>query len=249
MLGIFAAGMGAGCINTVVGSGSLITFPVLVAFGYPPVVANVSNTVGIVFGSITGAVGYRREMAGQRRRLVLLSVVSAVGAFVGGVLLLRLPAEAFQFIVPILILIAVALIITQPWLNKWMRRRAAARAGSPTHDVGPFLLAGVLCSGVYGGYFGAAQGVILIGLLGLFINESLQRINAAKNVAAAVVNAVAALLFVFVAPVAWGAVALLAGGSIIGGVLGSIIGRRLPPFALRLVVIVVGVYAAAQMLV
>jgi hypothetical protein len=252
-LGIFAAGIGAGTINTVVGSGSLITFPVLVAFGYPPVVANVSNTIGIVSGSITGAIGYRQEMAGQGRRLLNLSIASAIGALIGGLLLLRLPADAFTFIVPILIAVAVALIIAQPWLNRWTARRRAARAASGSvprfRDGGPLLLAGVLCSGVYGGYFGAAQGVILIGLLGVFINESLQRVNAAKNVAAAVVNGVAAILFVFVAPVAWDAVAVLAVGSVIGGVLGSVVGRRLPPLALRVVVIAVGVYAAAQMLV
>lgn len=252
-LGIFAAGIGAGTINTVVGSGSLITFPVLVAFGYPPVVANVSNTVGIVFGSITGAVGYRAETAGQGRRLVKLSIASAIGALIGGLLLLKLPADAFTFIVPVLIIIAVALIVAQPWLNRWTERRRAARQARGSvprfRDGGPLLLAGVLCSGMYGGYFGAAQGVILIGLLGVFISESLQRINAAKNVAAAVVNGVAAILFVFVAPVAWDAVAVLAAGSIIGGVIGSVVGRRLPPIALRVVVIVVGAYAAVRMLV
>ena len=249
-LGILAAGIGAGTINTVVGSGSLITFPVLLAFGYPPVVANVSNTIGIVSGSVTGAIGYRAEMRGQAGRLVRLAVASAIGAVIGGVLLLKLPADAFQFIVPVLIVTAVVLIIAQPWLNRWTaRRRASGRAVSRFRDGGPYLLAGVLCSGVYGGYFGAAQGVILIALLGVFITESLQRINAAKNVAAAVVNGVAAVLFAFVAPVAWDAVAVLAVGSIIGGVVGSVVGRRLPPLALRVVVIGVGVYAAAQMLV
>lgn len=249
-LGIFAAGIGAGTINTVVGSGSLITFPVLLAFGYPPVVANVTNNIGIVSGSITGAIGYRSEMHGQARRLVRLGLASAIGALIGGVLLLRLPADAFRFIVPALIVVAVALIIAQPWLSRWTAaRRASGRSGSRFRDGGPILLAGTLCSGVYGGYFGAAQGVILIALLGVFINESLQRINAAKNVAAAVVNGVAAILFAFVAPVAWDAVAVLAAGSILGGVLGSVIGRRLPLSALRVVVIGVGVYAAAHMLV
>lgn len=251
-LGIFAAGVGAGTINTVVGSGSLITFPVLVAFGYPPVVANVTNKVGIVSGAITGAIGYRREMVGQRARLIRLSIVSALGALIGGLLLLRLPESAFAFIVPILIGVSVVLIIVQPFLSRAMkRRRAAAGAAEQSatgRDGGVWLLVGVLCSGIYGGYFGAAQGVILISLLGMFVSESLQRINAAKNVAAAVVNGVSAVLFVFVAPVAWWAVLALALGSIVGGLLGAVIGRRLPSPVLRGVVIVVGLVAIVQML-
>lgn len=225
-----------------VGSGSLITFPTLVALGYPPVVANVSNTVGIFPGSITGAVGYRRELAGQRDRLIRLSIASALGAITGGLLLLKLPAEAFHFIVPILIGIALLLVIGGPWLNGQLKQRRGRLSE------GPLLLVCVYGSGVYGGYFGAAQGVILIGLLGLFLDESLQRINAAKNVAAAVVNLVAAVLFMIVADVAWPAVGLLVLGSIAGGLIGSSVGRRLPPLALRGVVVVIGVLAIVELL-
>lgn len=241
-LAIFGAGVGAGTINTVVGSGSLITFPTLVALGYPPVVANVSNTVGIFPGSITGAFGYRRELTGQRDRLIRLSIASALGAVTGGLLLLKLPAEAFHFIVPILIGIALLLVVGGPWLNGRMKqRRGRLREG-------PLLLVCVYGSGVYGGYFGAAQGVILIGLLGLFLDESLQRINAAKNVAAAVVNLVAAVLFMIVAEVAWSAVGVLVLGSIAGGLIGSSVGRRLSPLVLRGVVVVIGVLAIVELL-
>lgn len=240
-LAVLAAGVGAGTINTIVGSGTLITFPVLLAVGYPPVLANVSNTVGLTPGSISGAHGYRAELAGQRRRLVGLGIVSVLGGLTGGLLLLVLPAEAFRAIVPVLIGLACVLVVIQPWLSRQLARPhdPAAHGGLPLHI-------GVFGSGVYGGYFGAAQGVLLIALLGIFLDEHLQRINAAKNVLAALVNATAALLFVLVADVAWQAAALIAVGSVLGGQLGARIGRRVPAPALRGLIVLVGLVAIVK---
>ncbi|MGH3375607.1 MAG: sulfite exporter TauE/SafE family protein [Actinoallomurus sp.] len=241
-LAAFAAGAAAGCINVIVGSGSLITFPVLLALGYPPVVANVSNTVGLVPGAASGAYGYRRELHGQRNRLAVLGAASVIGALIGGVLLLVLPASAFEVIVPVLIAVACVLVVAQPKLSTWL-------GGRQRHDHGgPWLWLGVLASGVYGGYFGAAQGVILLALLGIFLNEELQRVNAVKNVLAGVVNAAAAVLFILVAHVDWTAALCIAAGSLLGGLLGASIGRRLPPIALRVLIVIVGAAAIIKLL-
>jgi uncharacterized protein len=243
-LAIFAAGVVAGLINTVVGSGTLVTFPVLLGFGYAPVVANVSNTVGLVPGSAAGAFGYRRELSGQRHRTVPLAAASVLGGVAGAVLLLSLPASAFKSIVPIFIAIALLLIVAQPRLSRALehrRRPAHARAG-------PLATLGVFASGVYGGYFGAAQGILLLAILGLAIDDDLQRINALKVVLAGLVNLVAGLVFVFVAHIAWLAAALIAVGSTAGGLLGARAGRRLPPQALRAVIVVVGIVAIVRLL-
>jgi uncharacterized membrane protein YfcA len=244
MLAIFGAGIAAGAINTLVGSGTLITFPALLAFGYTPVVANVSNTIGLVPGAVAGAVGYRRELEGQRARAIPLAIASASGGAIGAVLLLSLPPSAFEAIVPVFIAIALVLIILQPRLARALgeRRRAA-------HErAGPAATGGVLLSGVYGGYFGAAQGIMLLSILGLAINEELQRINALKVILTGLVNLVAGVIFAFSAHVAWGAAALIAAGSILGGVLGARYGRRLPPAALRAVIVIVGVIAIVRLL-
>ncbi|MDQ1391264.1 MAG: uncharacterized protein QOF30_241 [Acidimicrobiaceae bacterium] len=248
-LAIFASGLAAGTVNTIVGSGSLITFPTLLALGYSPVVANVSNTVGLVPGSISGAVGYRRELVGQRSRLAYLGGASVAGGITGAVLLLVLPGSVFRGIVPVLILLACALIVVQPRLAaRVAQRRSAPDAPTPAHG-GPVLLATVYLTGVYGGYFGAAQGVILIALLGIFVNDELQRLNAAKNVLAALVNGVAALLFIVAAHVAWGPAGILAAGATIGGQVGAKLGRRLPAPVLRVAIVVVGTAVAIRLLV
>lgn len=242
-LAIFAAGTAAGTINTVVGSGTLITFPTLIAFGYPPVTANVSNTVGLVPGSVSGAVGYRRELSGQRRRAIPLLIASMLGGVVGAVGLLLLPPSAFKRIVPVFIGIALVLIVMQPYLARRLgsRRRGAHEAATSATAVAVF------ASGIYGGYFGAAQGILLLAILGLTIDDQLQRINAVKVVLAGLVNLVAGVIFVFAAHMAWGAAGLIAAGSILGGMIGARQGRRLPPAALRTVIVVVGVLAIVRL--
>jgi uncharacterized membrane protein YfcA len=244
-IAVFAAGVFAGGINAVVGSGSLVTFPTLLAFGVPPVLANVSNNVGLVPGSASGAFGYRRELAGQRGRLLRFGAASAVGSAIGGILLLELPASTFKVIVPVLILVACVLVVLQPRLNAWLaarRTRAAPHGGVP-------LLAGLGASGVYGGYFGAAQGVILLALLGITLDDDLQRLNGVKNVVAAVVNAVAAVWFIAVrTEIDWVAVVLLLVGSTIGGQAGAVLGRRIPASTLRAVIAVVGTAVAVKLL-
>jgi uncharacterized membrane protein YfcA len=239
------AGRAAGTINTVVGSGTLVTFPVLLAVGYPPVLANVTNTVGLVPGSLSGAIGYRAELAGQGRRLVRLGVASVLGGLTGGLLLLVLPESAFRAVVPVLIGLACVLVVAQPWLAGRLRTR---QGGSRKAHGGPVLHGAVFAAGIYGGYFGAAQGVLLIAVLGLLLDEHLQRVNAAKNVLALLVNAVAALLFVSVTDVAWTAALLIAAGAVVGGQLGASVGRRVPQRVLRGLVVVVGVVAIVQML-
>jgi uncharacterized protein len=243
-LAIFAAGIVAGTINTVVGSGTLFTFPVLLGFGYAPVTANVSNTIGLVPGSVSGAVGYRRELAGQERRLALLGAFSLSGGIIGAILLLTLPASAFKAIVPVFIVVALLLIIFQPQINRILAARGSGRSDRP----GPVALLGVFAGGVYGGYFGAAQGIMVLAILSLSIEDRLQRLNAVKVVLTGSVNLVSGIVFVIAAHVAWAPAGLIAGGSVLGGVLGARIGRRLPPQVLRAVIVVVGVVAIVRLL-
>lgn len=253
-LAIFGAGVAAGAVNAIVGSGSLITFPTLLAFGFPPVLANVSNNVGLVPGNISGAFGYRRELAGQRNRLIRLGVIAGVGSVGGAAALLTLPSASFRFIVPVLILIACGLVLVQPWLSgriiaRRKRRAAANGAGADGRErISPVLGGGVLASAAYGGYFGAAQGVLVIGLLGTFLDESLQRVNGAKNVLVTVVNGVAAIVYVIFAHPDWLVVLLIAVGSAGGGLAGARFGRRLPPLALRVFVVLIGVISAVKLI-
>jgi uncharacterized protein len=248
MLAVLAAGIGAGTINTIVGSGTLITFPVLLATGLPPVTATVSNGLGLVPGAISGSIGYRAELADQRSRVLRLGVVAAIGGITGAVLLLQLPSTAFETIVPVLVTLALVLVIFQPRLAKAVQRRRE-RKGAPTSpDGGPLLVTGLLFSSIYGGYFTAAQGVMYMSLMGMMIDDSLQRLNAVKNILAAIVNSVAAIFFLFVAEFDWTAVALIAVGSTIGGQLGAKVGRRLSPTVLRGVIVAVGTVAVVQLL-
>jgi uncharacterized membrane protein YfcA len=241
---VLAAGVFAGAINTVVGSGTLVTFPVLLAVGYGPVTANVSNTLGLVPGSVSGAIGYRAELAGQRRRILALGSASLLGGILGAVLLLSLPSEAFEAIVPVLIALALVLVVIQPRLA----RALAARRQRVRPHGGPVLWTGVFGTGVYGGYFGAAQGIILLAIMGIALPEDMQRLNALKNVLAGLVNGVAAVVFIFFATVAWLPALLIAVGSAAGGQLGARIGRRLSPAVLRGVIVVVGLTAIVQLL-
>lgn len=244
IVAILAAAIAAGAINAVVGSGSLITFPTLLALGFPPVLANVSNKIGLVPGNVSGAYGYRRELAGQRARLLRLGVASCAGGLAGAVALLALPGSVFDLVVPALIIAACVLVVLQPKLSAWV----AARGRERDDHGGPLLAAGVFLAGAYGGYFGAAQGVLLIGLLGVFLTEGLQRINAGKNVLVAIVNGTAAVVFVIFAHVAWLVVGLVAAGSTVGGLIGAQFGRHLPPTILRIIIVVIGVIVAVKLI-
>lgn len=243
VLTIALAGLAAGTINTVVGSGTLITFPVLLAFGYAPVTANVSNTVGLVPGSISGAIGYRRELSGQRSRAIRLGAMSVLGGITGAVLLLVLPAAAFTAVVPVFIALALVLTVLQPRLNAWLVRH---EIDLDHRGAVPVPLA-VYIIGVYGGYFGAAQGILLLGILGVALSQDLHRTNALKNVLAGLTNGVAGLYFVLAAHVQWGPAAIIAVTSILGAQLGARYGRRLPADALRVLIVVVGVSAIVRL--
>ncbi|MEU6933928.1 sulfite exporter TauE/SafE family protein [Streptomyces sp. NPDC046385] len=246
-LAVFGAGTAAGAINTVVGSGTLITFPVLLATGLPPITANVSNTLGLVSGSVSGAIGYRSELKGQKKRVLRLGGTALVGGLVGAILLLSLPSDAFDAIVPVLIGIALLLVLLQPRIAAAVQRRREATGTEAHPDGSPVLLVGLFLASVYGGYFGAAQGVLYLSLMGLLLHDTLQRINAVKNVLGAVVNGVAAVFFLFVADFDWTAVLLIAVGSTIGGQIGAKVGKRLSPAVLRGVIIAVGVVAILQL--
>ena len=243
VVAILLAGLAAGTINTVVGSGTLITFPTLLALGVPPVTANVSNTVGLVPGSLSGAIGYRRELAGQRPRLLRLGSASLLGGVIGAALLLVLPSAVFDAIVPVLIGLGCLLVMFQPRISGWVVGRAEHRGvGVPEHGA-MWVWTLVLLAGVYGGYFGAAQGVLLMAILGVGLQEAMQRNNATRNVLALVVNGVAAVVFVAVADVDWLVAGLIAAGAVVGGQLGATVGRRLPAAVLRGVIVVVGIAA------
>ena len=240
---ITLAGMAAGMINTVVGSGSLITFPTLIALGYPPVLANVSNNIGLVPGALSGVIGYRRELKGQRARLMKLVPASLVGGLAGSILLLELPSKVFTRVVIVLILIALALVIFQPRLARWLSARGHSRA-----DVTTPLIIFVGAAGIYGGYFGAAQGILLIAALNIFLADDLQRLNATKNVLAMSVNLLASVTFIIATEVNWTIVACIAAGSVVGGQLGATVGRKLDPRVLRGVIVVVGLSALIRLL-
>jgi hypothetical protein len=239
-LAIFAAGLAAGTINVIVGSGSLITFPTLLALGYPPVLANVSNTVGLVPGSVSATVAYRRELVGQRRRVIQLGSASVLGGLTGAALLLGLPHSVFKAAVPALVALAALLMAAQPRMKAGLERRGPRMAHG-----GAALMVGVFLTGIYGGYFGAAQGVILIALLAIFIDDDLQRLNGTKNALALTVNAVSGIFFIATTHIAWPVVGLIAAGSVIGGQVGGRYGRRLPAAALRWTIVVVGLGVAA----
>lgn len=244
VLAILVAGMGAGAINALVGSGTLITFPTLLALGVPPIVANASNTIGLVPGSLAGAWGYRRELAGQKARLIRFGTASALGGVVGAVLLFALPDGAFAAIVPVLIVLGLVLVVTGPRISRAIARRREERGLGEVGEHGPrWLWPVVALTGVYGGYFGAAQGIIMMAFMGIGLPESVQRLNALKNVLVALVNGIAGLLFVFFVDIDWLVVLLVAFGAVVGAQLGAAFGRRLPDDVLRGVIVVVGVVA------
>lgn len=239
-----SAGLVAGAVNAVAGGGSLISFPALLAAGYPPVTANVTNTVALLPGFAGSVAGSRSELGGQRSRVLLLAATGGAGAVAGAVLLLTTPTEVFDAVVPYLILLACGLLLAQPRLAALVQQRAGDRAA----DRSPLLLVGVLLAGVYGAYFGAGLGVMLLGLLGIFLAERLSRVNAIKNVLSTVVNGLAVLAFGFFGPVAWEAVAVMAVASLAGGYVGGRLARRIPSAVLRAAVVVYGVFVAGVLI-
>lgn len=250
-LAVIVAGMAAGTINTIVGSGTLITFPTLLLLGVNPVTANMSNTVGLVAGGITGIHGYRKELVGARHDLVRLAPMTFAGAVVGAILLLVLAPDAFRAIVPVLILLGVLLVLFGPRITALTARHRNDSddnddAGSPWRL--RLMQLGVFVAGVYGGYFGAAQGVLLMGIMSILSSHPIQRLNGYKNVLGTIANAVAAAVFIIVAGdrIDWVVAGLIAVGALIGGVIGSTVGRRLSPLALRIIIAVIGVVAIVK---
>lgn len=248
------AGAAAGLINTVVGSGTLITFPTLLALGVPPVVANTSNSVGLTAGGLSGTISMLPELRPQRARLLRLGLCSLVGGTIGGILLLTLPAAAFKAVVPALIALGCVLVVAQPWLaGKVAARHDGAAQGG---DAGEpwWVYPSVVGAGIYGGYFGAAQGVLLLAILGIGLpHESMPRINAIKNGLGTIVNGIAALVFIVVAfgggpPIDWWVALAIGLGSIVGALVGARVGRRLPPVVYRGVIVLVGIAAIVNLL-
>lgn len=249
LLLILLAGGAAGFVNTVVGTGTLITFPTLLALGVPPLLANVSNSIGLAPGSLSGALASKRELVGQRSRIIRYGLASLIGSVGGAFLLLRLPPAAFDAIVPVLIGLGCVLVVIGPWLSRLVaaRRERLGLADGPA--IGPpWLFAAIVFTGAYGGYFGAAQGVLVIAVMGVALSETLPRINGLKNVLTMIANAVAGLVFVVISDVDWWVVAALAVGSVLGAQGGARVGRKLPPTFYRVVIVTVGIAAIINLL-
>ncbi|QCU78092.1 sulfite exporter TauE/SafE family protein [Citricoccus sp. SGAir0253] len=261
---ILLAGFWAGTINTVVGSGTLVTFPVLVAMGFPPVTAQISNAMGLVAAGVSGVFGYRRELAESRAVLPALTLASLSGGLLGAFLLLVLPEEVFGVAAPILIVVALCFVVFQPRMSAWVRRRkarrqeaegtptpalAAAEPEVPSRPVSPALWLLVFGAGVYGGYFVAAQGVLLMGILGVFMAGTLVHANAVKTYLSLAVNLIAAVSYLLFAldRIDWRAVLLIAVSSMLGASLGARIGRRIRPVWLRAVIVAVGLAGLVNM--
>jgi uncharacterized protein len=241
---LLVAGLVAGGVNAVAGGGSLLVFPALLAVGFSPLAANVTNSVAQWPGYVGIVAGSRTELRGQRRRILLTSSVAVAGAAVGCVLLLVLPASVFDTVVPVLVLLASALMALQPQIKRWI---VAPEPGAP--DRLALLLPAVFLAAVYGGYFGGALGVILIATLSLCAHDTLVRLNALKGLLSLVIATVTVLIFSFGAPVDWLAVALLAPTTLIGGFLGIRLARRMPENVLRWSVVVLGVGVGIYLLV
>lgn len=251
MLAVLGAGFGAGIVITAVGAGSLVSFPILLGVGLSPVVANVSSTVGLVPGGLSGSWGYRRELAGKTRLVVAVAATSGLGALVGAAILLSLPSDSFGLVVPWLVLVAATLVGVQPLLSTLLRRRAQQQgvgSGRTSDGLPPGLGAVSAVIGIYGGYFGAGQGVMLVAFLALGLEETLQVVNGLKNVAVLSANVAASLIFVVVAPLDWAVVGLIAIGSVFGGWIGAHIGRRLPPTVFRVLVVGFGYVVGIRLL-
>jgi uncharacterized membrane protein YfcA len=241
---VLAAGIGSGVLISTVGFASLLSFPVLLAIGVPPVVANVSNTIGLTPAGLSGSFGYRRELREYPVVTMIVLVTCAGGAVLGVVLLVALPPDVFAAVVPYLILVTCLLVGAQPWISKLLRR--AQRA--PGSRLSPLTTVACVVVGVYGGYFGGGSGVLMMAVLGFGADLELRVVNALKTFSVAAGNVVASLIFVVIADVDWAAAGLLAAGSAVGGYAGALIGRRLPATLLRVLIVIGGLVAAVTML-
>ncbi len=248
-LAVLAAGLGAGVLTSTVGVASLLSFPVLVAVGLPPVVANVSNTIGMTPAGLSGSFGYREELREHPRVTATVIATCAAGAVLGAVLLLALPPGVFEAVVPWLILFTCLLVGAQPTISRALRRRRPeGEEPAARTRMSPLTTGFSTLVGVYGGYFGAGSGVMMVAVLGFGLDLELRVVNGLKTLAILSGNVVAALIFIAVAEVDWAAVGLLAAGSVIGGYVGARVGRRLPPTLFRVLIVVAGVTAAVTML-
>lgn len=245
---VLAAGVGAGVLTSTLGVASLLSFPVLVAVGLPPVVANASNTVGLAPGAISGSWGYRRQLREQPAATAAVLATCAVGSVAGATLLLTLPPRVFEAVVPWLILFTCLLVGAQPRISTWLRSRHGEEAPAPRTRMSPVTRVFATLTGVYGGYFGAGSGVMMMAVLGLGLDLEFRVVNALKTLAVMSANVVAGTIFVVVAELDWIVIALLAGGSVVGGYIGSRIGRRLPTVVLRSGIVLAGLVAAVTML-
>ncbi|MBA3780494.1 MAG: sulfite exporter TauE/SafE family protein [Nocardioides sp.] len=246
---VLAAGLGAGVLTSTVGVASLLSFPILVAVGLPPVVANASNTMGLTPGALSGSFGYREELGEHPRITLAVLVTCGSGAVAGAFLLLALPPGVFEAVVPWLILFTCLLVGTQPSISGWVRSRHGGEAPEPRTRMSPVTTFFATLTGVYGGYFGAGSGVMAMAVLGLGLDIEMRILNALKTLAVMAANVVASVIFVFIADVDWRAVVLLAMGSVIGGYVGSHLGRKIPATVLRVLIVLAGVTAAVIMLV
>jgi len=243
-LGLVVAAAGASVVNAVAGGGSLISFPALLIAGYPAKTANVTNTIAIWPGTVGGSLGYRKELSGQRIRLLTLLVPSIGGAIAGSAILLSTPESAFDAVVPFLIIFACAVMAFQDRLSRFPAgHTAGGDRGAPLA-----LQLVIFLTAIYGAYFGAGFGIITLAMLGVLISDNIQNLNALKGMLSSIVNAIAFVYFAFFGPVEWGPAFVMMGGALAGGYLGAIVARRLPRNAIRILVVVYGLVIAGVLL-
>jgi uncharacterized membrane protein YfcA len=243
---VVAAGFLAGMVNAIAGGGSLVSFPALLAVGYPAVTANVTNSLAMWPGYASSIAAFRGDLKGQRRRVLELGATASAGGVVGVVLLLALPGSVFDAVVPWCVLFASGLLAAQPRLSVWLRSRPS-REGREDHRA-LSLHAALFVGGIYGAYFGGGLGVVLLGLLGLYLSDHLHTVMGIKNVMSLVVSTVAALAFVFFAPIAWTAFLIVAPACFAGGFTGARLAKIIPPEVLRITIVVTGVLVGVVML-
>lgn len=243
---VACAGFLGGAVNALAGGGSLISFPALLAVGYPAVTANVTNSIAMWPGYASSSVAFRKELNDQRQQLIALGLTATLGGAAGSVLLLGLPSEVFDAVVPWFVLLASLLLAIQPRLADVIRRRNRRPDRAPHRS--PALHVALFLAGAYGAYFGGGLGVVLLGVLGLYLSDHLHVIMGMKNVISLLVSTVAVVAFVLFAPVSWAALTIVAPAAFAGGYAGSKAAKRIPPDALRLGIVAIGIVVGVVML-